>query len=195
MLCTKPDLHFIFWLISSDLRFRPAECRFHPNFHISSTSRKHSDSFVTLRHFSWPGLLMQTQVLRYSWLKWLDLRLQSLGSRVYVSVTPCRFRGGRNGDLGRYFSGFLLFSPTKNFIPPFLHTHLIRFVSFRFISSAPLMMRWPGSSSGKALGYGRDGLDPGCRRSGDVSSLLRVHTGPGVHSTFYKMNTGGSPRG
>ena len=31
---------------------------------------------------------------------------------------------------GRFFSGFLPFSPTTNFIPPFLHTHLIHFVSF-----------------------------------------------------------------
>ena len=32
--------------------------------------------------------------------------------------------------LGRFFSGFLPFSPTTNFIPPFLHSHLIHFVSF-----------------------------------------------------------------
>ena len=32
--------------------------------------------------------------------------------------------------LGRFFSGFLPFSPTTNFIPPFLHTYLIHFVSF-----------------------------------------------------------------
>ena len=32
--------------------------------------------------------------------------------------------------LGRFFSGFLPLSPTTNFIPPFLHTHLIHFVSF-----------------------------------------------------------------
>ena len=32
--------------------------------------------------------------------------------------------------LGRFFTGFLPFSPTTNFIPPFLHTHLIHFVSF-----------------------------------------------------------------
>ena len=39
--------------------------------------------------------------------------------------------------LGRFFTGFLLFSPTTNFIPPFLHTHLTR---FRFISSALVMV-------------------------------------------------------
>ena len=32
--------------------------------------------------------------------------------------------------LGRFLSGFLPFSPTTNFIPPFLHTYLIHFVSF-----------------------------------------------------------------
>ena len=32
--------------------------------------------------------------------------------------------------LGRFFSGFLQFSPTTNFIPSFLHVHLIHFVSF-----------------------------------------------------------------
>ena len=32
---------------------------------------------------------------------------------------------------GRFFSGFLPFSPTTNYIPPFLHPHLIHFVSFQ----------------------------------------------------------------
>ena len=58
-------------------------------------------------------------------------RLPSLGSRVQVSVmwvswwTKC--------SLDRFFSGFLPFAPTTDFIPPFLHTHLIHFVSFHFI--------------------------------------------------------------
>ena len=30
-------------------------------------------------------------------------------------------------------------------------------------------------------------FDPGCRRNGDFSSLLRVQTGPRVHSDSYKM--------
>ena len=51
----------------------------------------------------------------------------------------------------------------------------------------------PGGSSGKALGYGLDGLGVG--GGGDFSSLLRVQTGPGVHSTSYKMSTGEFPRG
>ena len=37
-------------------------------------------------------------------------------------------------SLGRFFSVFLLFSPTTNFIPPFLHTHLIHFSLLNFIS-------------------------------------------------------------
>ena len=122
-----------------------------------------------------------------SWRKRLDARLPSLGSRVRLSVTPCGFRGGRNGvwvSFSRGFSRFPLpqisfhhfstlissisfhfirpcdgasgvvgrhpcysrtynmghhrissLDPTTNFIPPFLHTHLIHFVSFHFISS------------------------------------------------------------
>ena len=31
-------------------------------------------------------------------------------------------------SLCRFFSGFLTFSPTTNFIPPFFHTHLFRFI-------------------------------------------------------------------
>ena len=41
---------------------------------------------------------------------------------------------------------------------------------------------------------GRPGFDPGCRRGGDFSSLLRVQTDPGVHSHSYKMSTEGFPR-
>ena len=48
---------------------------------------------------------------------------------------------------------------------------------------------------GAELRAGRPGFDPGCRRGGDFSSLLRVQTGPGVHSTSYKMSTGEFPRG
>ena len=62
-----------------------------------------------------------------SWRKRLGSRLPPLGSRVRVSVTPC---GWAKQGLGRFFSGFLPFSPTTNFIPPFLHSHLIHLVSF-----------------------------------------------------------------
>ena len=43
----------------------------------------------------------------------------------FMWVLWCTKRG-----LGRLFTGFLPFSTTTNFIPPFLHTHLIHFVSF-----------------------------------------------------------------
>ena len=45
-------------------------------------------------------------------------------------------------------------------------------------------MYGPGSSSGKALGYGLDspGSIPGVGGGRDFSSLLRIQTGPGVHS-------------
>ena len=36
----------------------------------------------------------------------------------------------------------------------------------------------------------RPGFDPGCRSGGDFSSLLRVQTGPEVHSVSYKISTG-----
>ena len=48
---------------------------------------------------------------------------------------------------------------------------------------------------GAWLQAGWAGFDPGCRRGGDFSSLLCVQTGPGVHSTSYKLNTGEFPGG
>ena len=53
-----------------------------------------------------------------------------LASRVRVSVTPCGFRGGRNEVWVGFSRGFSRFPLPQNFIPPFLHTHLIHFVSF-----------------------------------------------------------------
>ena len=38
-----------------------------------------------------------------------------------------------NRCLGRFFLEFLPFSPATNFIPPFLHTHLIHFLLFHYI--------------------------------------------------------------
>ena len=52
-----------------------------------------------------------------------------LGPSIWVSWWTKR-------GLGRFFTGFLTFSPTTNFILPFPHTH-----PFRFISSALVMMR------------------------------------------------------
>ena len=42
---------------------------------------------------------------------------------------------------------------------------------------------------------GRPGFIPGCRRDEDFSLLLRVQTGPEVHSASYKTSTRGFPRG
>ena len=53
-----------------------------------------------------------------------------LGHSMWVSWWTKR-------GMGRFFTGFLPFSPTTKFIPPFLHTHLIH---FRFISTALLMV-------------------------------------------------------
>ena len=52
-----------------------------------------------------------------------------LGPSMWVSWWTKR-------GLGRFFAGFLPFSPTTNFIPPFLHTH-----TFRSISSVLVMVR------------------------------------------------------
>ena len=41
------------------------------------------------------------------------------------------------------------------------------------------------------LRTGRSGFDPGCRKCGDFSLLIRVQTTPGVHSAFYNMSTEG----
>ena len=50
----------------------------------------------------------------------------------------------------------------------------------------------PGSYSGKVLGYKLDGPGsiPDVGVGGDLSLLLRVQTGLGVHSASYKMSTG-----
>ena len=45
-----------------------------------------------------------------------------LGHSMWVSWWTKR-------GLGRFFTGFLQFFPSTNFIPPFLHTHLIHFIS------------------------------------------------------------------
>ena len=50
-------------------------------------------------------------------------------------------------------------------------------------------LKWQGAW----LRAGRPGFKPVCRRDGDFSSLLRVQTGPGVHSTSYKRVPGNFP--
>ena len=70
-------------------------------------------------------------------------------------------------------------------VPFYTQIKLCKYVSLSIFGG-------PGSSSGKALGYGlgRPKFDPGCRKGGDFSSL-HVQTGPGVNSTSYKMSTRG----
>ena len=58
---------------------------------------------------------------------------------VRVSVTPCEFRGERNG----VWVGFLWVSPVflcHKFESTFF-SHIMSFISFHFISSAPVMER------------------------------------------------------
>ena len=62
----------------------------------------------------------------------LGARLPPLGSRVRVSVTPCRFRGGRNGVWVGFSRGFSRFP-----LPQISFHHfstLISSISFHFIS-------------------------------------------------------------
>ena len=50
---------------------------------------------------------------------------------------------------------------------------------------------WSGSSNSKAFDYGLDGLGSIQCIGGVEIFLLRVQTGPGVHSASYKISTGG----
>ena len=67
-----------------------------------------------------------------SWRKRLDDRLSPLGSRVRVSVTPCGFRGGRNGVWVGFSRGFYGFPLTQISFHHF--STLISSISFHFIS-------------------------------------------------------------
>ena len=63
-----------------------------------------------------------------------------LGPSMWVSWWTKR-------GLGSFFAGFLPFYPTTNFIPPFLHTHLIHFVPFH----QPAMVRQACSAGTLAI--------------------------------------------
>ena len=67
-----------------------------------------------------------------SWRKRLGARLPPLGSRVRVSVTPCGFRGGRNGVWVGFSRGFSRFPLPQISFHHF--TTLISSISFHFIS-------------------------------------------------------------
>ena len=58
-----------------------------------------------------------------------------------------------------------------------------------------IILKYIVKYQGVGLWAGRPGFDPRCWRGGDFSSLLHFQTGPEVHSTSYKMSTGGFPRG
>ena len=68
----------------------------------------------------------------------LDARLPQLEYRVRVSITPCAFRGGRNGVWVGFSRGFTHFPLPK--ISLYHLSALISFISFHFISSAPVMV-------------------------------------------------------
>ena len=69
------------------------------------------------------------------------------------------------------------------------HVVAVTFWVFFIIIYVQKWARWL-KRQGAWLRAGQPGFDPGCRSGGDFSSLLRVQTGPGVHSTSYKMSTG-----
>ena len=73
-----------------------------------------------------------------TWCRRIDAVLLPLGSRVRISVTPCAFRGGRNGDWVGFSRSFSRFS-----LPQILFHRLsilISFHSFHFISSTPVLV-------------------------------------------------------
>ena len=83
-----------------------------------------------------------------SWRKRLGARLPLLGSRVCVSVTPCGFRGGRNGVWVGFSQGFSRFP-----LPQISFHHFSTLISsslFHFISSALVMVRqaWSAGTLG-----------------------------------------------
>ena len=83
-----------------------------------------------------------------SWRKRLDSRLPPLGSWVRVSVTPCGFRGGRNGVWVGFSRGFSHFP-----LPQIFHSTISPHSShpFRFISSALVMVHQAWSAGTLAV--------------------------------------------
>ena len=94
----------------------------------------------------------------------------------------------------------LVFSYSNYWNMEFAKLNFLDYARFAFNYSIILsstVICGPGSSSGKALGYGLDGPGSilGVGGGGDFYSLVRVQTGPAVHSASYKMSTGGFPLG
>ena len=83
-------------------------------------------------------------------------------------------------DLGMCFLGLHPISPTTNFIPPFLHTHLINFVSFQFISpcdgATGVIGRHPCYSLTFNIGTSSHrSLDPALYRARVEEIWIRMH--------------------
>ena len=76
--------------------------------------------------------LLFLKVQAASWRKRLGARLPPLGSRVRGSVTPCGFRGGRNGVQVGFSRGFSRFPLLQISFHHF--STLISSISFHFIS-------------------------------------------------------------
>ena len=95
-----------------------------------------------------------------------------LESRVSISVTACGFRCGRIGVWVGFLKGFLPSFPTTNFIPSFLHIHLIHVVLFHPI------LRW-------------------CDRRGWQASLLfrpsNIAHSPTLPSLYLRHNSFSNP--
>ena len=88
---------------------------------------------ISLKNFE---ILSSMSILAASWRKRLGARLPPLESRVRVSVTPCGFRGGRNGiwvGFSRGFSRFPYHKFNSTISPHSSHP-------FRFLSSALVMV-------------------------------------------------------
>ena len=99
------------------------------NVILGSHSIYHSCSqtmvYVSLRLYKWLGNMWAAA----SWHKRLDNSPPTAGVPSSLLGHSMWVLWWTKQGLGRFFTGFLPFSPTTNFIPPFLHTHLIHFIS------------------------------------------------------------------
>ena len=86
-----------------------------------------------------PSINLVFRRLRAPWRKRLDTRLPSLGSRVRVSILHVGFRCERNRVWIVFSRGFSRFPLAQISFHNF--STLISFISFNFISSAPVMVR------------------------------------------------------
>ena len=93
--------------------------------------------YLKLLYMSWSGLVAQ-EVRRSP--PTAGVPSSRLGPSMWVSWWTKR-------GLGRFFTGFLPFSPITNFIPPFPHSSH----PFRFISSALVMVRQAWSAGTLAI--------------------------------------------